>query len=368
MAVAANTRGGKCKGKTDRKVEDDDDDAGEGPSPKSEATSRGTESGANIDSFSLKDLRGLRKDYRRQPDESIISWLVCLWDAAGEVTILDGTEARHLGSLSHDPVIDQGMMRGANPHSLWERVLRSVAERYLCTDDLYMQQTRWKTIEQGIQCLREMAVAELIFSDDATTRNPDLVPCTPVMWRKLVRLGPPEYTSALAIMKRDDTYETVLDMTKKLRAYADAVHGPTHARIAAVETQLQKPEDKIEENHKKLREEIKEDLIQISAVQIRGPGVQRWRSFDGERRYIPRAELWAFLRESGEDMRRWNGKPTAALAQRVRDLKKRGSITKRIAAPVARRRDVKYADDDDMSDPLEGTSKAYAQGKEDNLA
>ncbi|XP_041270482.1 uncharacterized protein LOC121341206 [Onychostruthus taczanowskii] len=107
MAVAANTRGGKCKDKTDRKVEDDDDDPGEGPSPKSEATSRGTDSGANIDSFSLKDLRGLRKDYRRQPDESIISWLVRLWDAAGEVMILDGTEARHLGSLSHDPVIDQ---------------------------------------------------------------------------------------------------------------------------------------------------------------------------------------------------------------------------------------------------------------------
>ncbi|XP_041265638.1 sushi domain-containing protein 1-like, partial [Onychostruthus taczanowskii] len=207
----------------------------------------------------------------RQPDESIISWLVRLWDAAGEVTILDGTEARHLGSLSHDPVIDQGMMSRASPHSLWEWVLDSVAQRYLCVDDLYIQQTPWKTIEQGIQRLREMAVAELIFSDDITTRNPDQVPCTPVMWRKLVRLGPPEYASALAILKRDDIYETVLDMAKKLRAYADAVHGPTHARIAAVETRLQKLEDKIEENHKKLREEIKEDLIQISAVQIRGP-------------------------------------------------------------------------------------------------
>lgn len=280
---------------------------------------------------------------------------------------MDGTEARHLGSLSHDPVIDQGMIGRASPHSLWERVLDSVAQRYLCADDLYIQQTRWKTIEQGIQRLREMAVAELIFSDDITTRDPDLVPCTPVMWRKLVRLGPPEYASALAIMKRDDTYETVLDMSKKLRAYADSVHGPTHARIAAVETRLQKLEDKIEENHKKLREEI-EDLIQILAVQIRSPGIQRWRSFDGERRYTPRAELWAFLRESGEDMRRWDRKPTAALAQRVRDLKERGSITKKRAAPVARSRDVKYDDDDDMSDPLEGTSKAHAQGKKDDQA
>ncbi|RMC16804.1 hypothetical protein DUI87_06057 [Hirundo rustica rustica] len=102
--------------KTDRPV--NDNDPREGPSPKSKAKASSTRSEANIDSFSLKDLRGLRKDYRRQPDESIISWLVRLWDAAGEATILDGTEARHLGSLSHDPVIDQEMMREASPCSL----------------------------------------------------------------------------------------------------------------------------------------------------------------------------------------------------------------------------------------------------------
>ncbi|RMC11929.1 hypothetical protein DUI87_11056 [Hirundo rustica rustica] len=291
--------------------------------------------------------------------------------ADSEATILDGTEARHLGSLSHDPVIDQEMMREASPCSLWIRVLRSVAERYLCADDLYMQQTPWKTIEQGIQRLREMAVAEMVFSDDINTKNPDLVSCTSVMWRKLIRLEPLEYASALAVMKREDMEETVLDMAKKLRAYADAVHSPTHARIAAVETRLQKLKDKIDENHKKLREEIREDLLQISAVQIRGSGSQRRRSPARERGYTPRAELWFFLRDCGENMNRWDGKSTAALAQRVRELKEvktqRGSSTKREAAPVARSRTARY-DDDDMSDPLEGTSKTYAQGKKDNQA
>ncbi|RMB99593.1 hypothetical protein DUI87_23846 [Hirundo rustica rustica] len=337
--------------KTDRPV--DDDDPREGPSPKSEAKASSAGSEANIDSFSLKDLRGLRKDYRRQPDESIISWLVCLWDAAGEATILDGTEARHLGSLSHDPVIDQEMMREASPCSLWIRVLGSVAERYLCADDLYMQQTPWKTIEQGIQRLREMAVAEIVFSDDINTRNPDLVSCTSVMWRKLIRLGPLEYASALAVMKREDMEETVLDMAKKLRAYADAVHGPTHARIAAVETRLQKLEDKIDENHKKLREEIREDLLQISAVQIRGSGSQRRRSPATERGYTPRAELWFFLRDCGENMNRWDGKSTAALAQRVLELKEvktqRGSSTKREAAPVARSRTARHVGEESVS-------------------
>ncbi|RMC19606.1 hypothetical protein DUI87_03165 [Hirundo rustica rustica] len=109
-----------------------------------------------------------------------------------------------------------------------------------------------------------MAVAEIVFLDDINTRNPDLVPCTPVMWRKLVRLGPQEYSSALAITKRDETEETVLDMAKKLRTYADAVHGPTHARIAALEMHMRKLEDKMEENHK----ELKQDILQISAVQV----------------------------------------------------------------------------------------------------
>ncbi|RMC09723.1 hypothetical protein DUI87_13510 [Hirundo rustica rustica] len=301
---------------------------------RSEARPTAARAGDTIESFSLKDLRGLRKDYTRRPDESIISWLVRLWDAAGEATMLDGTEARHLGSLSHDPVIDQEMMREASPCSLWERVLGSVAQRYLCADDLYMPQTQWKTIEQGIQHLREMAVAEIVFSDDINTRNPDLVPCTPVMWRKLVRLGPQEYSSALAIMKWDETEETVLDMAKKLQTYADAVHGPTHARIAALETQVRGLADKMEENHK----ELKQDILQISAVQVRGPGTTRKRSLDREGKGIPRAKLWVLLSECGENMKRWDGESTDAMTQRLHELLDgktvRGSSSKKEAAPV----------------------------------
>ncbi|RMC20625.1 hypothetical protein DUI87_01477 [Hirundo rustica rustica] len=177
-----------------------------------------------------------------------------------------------------------------------------------------MQQTQEKTIEQGIQRLREITVAESVFSDDLNTKNPDLVPCTSVMWQKLVRLGPQEYTSALAIMKRDDTGETVLDMAKKLRAYADAMHRPTHARIVAVETCLQKLEDKIEENHNKLREEIrenlKEDFLQISAVQVKvlEPNTDVPQI---ERKGIPH-EL--SCGDCGENMR-WDEKSTADLVR-----------------------------------------------------
>ncbi|TRZ09232.1 hypothetical protein HGM15179_017874 [Zosterops borbonicus] len=73
MAVATSMKSGKCT-KTDRDV---DDDVGEGPSIppdiKSEVKATDTRSEATIESFSMKDLHGLRKDYIQRPDESIIS-------------------------------------------------------------------------------------------------------------------------------------------------------------------------------------------------------------------------------------------------------------------------------------------------------
>ncbi|XP_039425235.1 uncharacterized protein LOC120411707 [Corvus cornix cornix] len=260
LTVAPVTRK-KHTTKTDRPVKDDDD-AGEGTSKDTgEGTSKppadsGTET--ITESMSIKDLHSLRKDYTRRSDESIISWMVRIWDAAGDDVMLDGAEARHLGSLSQDPVIDQEMKREANSTSLWRRVLTGVMERYMCGDDLYMQQTPWKTIEQGIQRLRELGVVEVVFTHDPGLRSPDRARVIPYMWRKLIHLGPPEYASALAIMKPDyGANETVRDMAVKLRAYADSVHGPTHARIAAVETHMQKMEDEM----KKSLQEIKECLL-----------------------------------------------------------------------------------------------------------
>ncbi|RMC18175.1 hypothetical protein DUI87_05056 [Hirundo rustica rustica] len=62
-------------------------------------------------SLSLGELRDLRREFTRQTNESILTWLLCIWDAAANDTILDGSEARQLGSLSRDVVIDQGIGR-----------------------------------------------------------------------------------------------------------------------------------------------------------------------------------------------------------------------------------------------------------------
>ncbi|XP_039414774.1 ubiquitin carboxyl-terminal hydrolase 4 isoform X3 [Corvus cornix cornix] len=365
LTVAPVTRK-KHTTKTDCPAKDDDDDAGEGTSKPS------TDSGTETITESMSIKHSLRKDCTRRSDESIISWMVRIWDAAGDDVMLDGAEVRHLGSLSRDPVIDQTMIRGADSASLWRRVLNGARDRYLCEDDLYMQQTQWKTIEQGIQCLRELGVVEIVFTDDPGLRSPDRVRVSPFMWRKLTRLGPQEYASAIAIMKPNyAASETVEDMAVKLRAYADSVHCPTHARVSAVETRMQKLEDKIENMHQELKEEIKEGLLQILAVQSRDSDTKRGRS--QERRYIPRSELWDFLCDSGENMRKWGGQSTSALAARVHELKERksqkGSSTKKEVAPVACSQTAgNDGKDDDMSDSYEGTSKMQAQGKKDNQA
>ena len=39
------------------------------------------------------------------------------------------------------------------------------------------------------------------------------------------------------------------------------------------------------------------------------------------RRYTPRGTLWFYLRDHGEDMRKWDGKPTSVLDAWVRELR-----------------------------------------------
>ncbi|KAJ7427636.1 ubiquitin carboxyl-terminal hydrolase 4 [Willisornis vidua] len=84
-------------------------------------------------SLSLGELHKLRREFTRQANESILTWLFRIWDTTASDTILDGSEARQLGSLSRDVVIDQGIGKRQETLSLWRRLLSSVRERYLCT-------------------------------------------------------------------------------------------------------------------------------------------------------------------------------------------------------------------------------------------
>ncbi|RMC05571.1 hypothetical protein DUI87_18768 [Hirundo rustica rustica] len=70
-------------------------------------------------SLSLGELRDLQREFTHQAKESILTWLLHIWDAAASDTILDGSEARQQGLLSWDVVIDQGIRRTQEILSLW---------------------------------------------------------------------------------------------------------------------------------------------------------------------------------------------------------------------------------------------------------
>ncbi|RMC20552.1 hypothetical protein DUI87_01403 [Hirundo rustica rustica] len=123
----------KSKSKSVRIVTDEDV---AGPSHPAEET----EPEIITRSLSLGELRDLQREFTRQTNESILTWLLRIWDTAANATILDGSEARQLGLLSRDGVIDQGIGRTQQTLSLWQRLLTSVRDRYLCKEDLQVEE------------------------------------------------------------------------------------------------------------------------------------------------------------------------------------------------------------------------------------
>ena len=78
----------------------------------------------------------MQKDFSRQPDEQILSWLLRCWNIGASSQELEGKEARQLGSLAKDKAIDKGIGKGAGVLSLWRRLLSSVKDRYPFKEEL----------------------------------------------------------------------------------------------------------------------------------------------------------------------------------------------------------------------------------------
>ncbi|RMC19851.1 hypothetical protein DUI87_03416 [Hirundo rustica rustica] len=247
-------------------------------------------------SLSLGELRDLRREFTRQTNESILTWLLRIWDAAANDTILDGSEARQLGSLSRDVVIDQGIGRTQQTLSLWRRLLTSVRDRYLCKEDLQVRQGKWSTMEQGIRCLRELAVLEIIFSEDERfPKSPDDVQCTSQMWLRFARLGPEMYSRYLATLQWREGRDYVGVLVNKLRIYEDTVTAPFRTHVSSVETRLaEQVRSLIEEGHQKLKKELKEEIYHISPEPTRVSAIRSWYPPARDRGYTPRGNLWSF--------------------------------------------------------------------------
>uniref|UniRef100_A0A8C3B7R9 Uncharacterized protein n=1 Tax=Cairina moschata TaxID=8855 RepID=A0A8C3B7R9_CAIMO len=260
----------------------------------------------------------------RELRDQLVTWLLRCWDTGANCVELDG--------------IDQAIADGAQSHSLWRRLLSAVRERYPFKEEVLCLPGKWTTMEKGIQYLRELAVWEVIYEDPdlrQTSKDPDEVRCTRPMWRKFVRSAPSSYASSLVIMAwKEDEEPTVDEVAKQLRQYEESLSSSLQACVSAVEklsekvhqleenlsssppepTSVQQPKENTWEKLSEKFHQLEERLFSSAPVQSSVSAIRGRRSSTQGRRYggySTRATLWFYLRDHGEDMRKWDGKSTA---------------------------------------------------------
>ncbi|KAK4807210.1 hypothetical protein QYF61_024330 [Mycteria americana] len=295
-------------------------------------------------SLSLSELRDMQKDFSHRPGEQIVTWLLRCWDSGASSLELEGKEAKELRSLSREGAIDKAIGKGAQALSLWRRLLSAMKERYPFKEDVICHPGKWTTMERGIQYLRELAMLEVVCGDlnnKQLSKDPDEVKRTRPMWRKLVRSAPVSYANSLAILNWKGREEpTVDEAASQLQEYEESI---ASSLVSAVE---------------KLDEQLEEDRScsppvwnSVSAIRSQRPPAQE----RGYRGYTPWGALWFYLRDHGEDMRKWDGKPTSTLEARVRSSRK-------IAAPVSSGQFPRQSQRADLTpDSNEGAPDSYVQ-------
>ncbi|XP_074909170.1 ubiquitin carboxyl-terminal hydrolase 4 isoform X3 [Buteo buteo] len=309
-------------------------------------------------------LRDIQKDFSRYPGEHIVTWLLRCWDGGASSLELEGREAKQLGSLSREGGIDKAIGKKTQTLSLWRRLLLGVKERYPFKEDITCYPGKWTTMERGIQYLRELAVLEVIYNE-RLPRDPDEVQCTQPMWRKFLRSAPPLYANSLAVVSwKEGEGQTVDEVAGRLQQYEGSISSSLRACISAVEKLPDMLAEKLSQEFQRFEDKFCPAPVQapISAIRSRHSSAEE----KGYRTYTPRSTLWFYLRDHGEDMREWDGKPTSTLEARVSELQgktiTKGDSSWKNAAPVASGQFPRQSRRTDLiSDPLEGTSDSCLQ-------
>ncbi|XP_029819365.1 neurofilament heavy polypeptide-like [Manacus vitellinus] len=299
-------------------------------------------------SLTTRELRDLRRDYMRLPGEEVLTWLVRCWDKGADSHVIEGDEARQLGSIARDPVIEQEMGREKMASSLWLRILHAVRVKYPFKESLKSSSRRWRTAEEGIQYLRELAMLEIIYSDPDyyDIQVPENVPCTQPMWKKVIQGAPKPYVSCLIPVynpkMEEPSVDTMCAWIRTIEENMEDSFNPLYRRTYDRERterdyEYSRYEDDLRDREDRRYRDYQERPMGRSRRDRQRrprPRPRSWsrscsRSLSFTRRRKEnskrgsRNQLWAYLRSKGENMKKWDGEPTSKLEARVRELKRK---------------------------------------------
>ncbi|GAB0209121.1 hypothetical protein GRJ2_003377800 [Grus japonensis] len=160
-------------------------------------------------------------------------------------------------------------------------------------------------MEGGIQYLRELAMREMVYYDPDNTQlptDPDEVQCTRPMWWKLVWNAPLLYANSLALIDwKDKEAPTVDEVAGRLQQYEESLSSSLVSAVEKLSWKVQQFEANMSYSPP--------IWTSISAIRSKHSSAQE----RGYRGYTPRGTLWFYLRDHGEDMRKWDGEPTLTL-------------------------------------------------------
>ena len=160
-------------------------------------------------------------------------------------------------------------------------------------------------------------MVEVLHSPTFTTDEPDQehhpenVRCTPHTWRIFTKTAPERYASTSAAMygRRGERpfINELMNQLQDFELHLIPLRQPASSNVSAIRLTINR----------------------------RRPPVQA----SDNSRTRSRTALWHYLRDHGEDMKRWHKKPTSALQARIKELQDRSDTkvksSKRVIAPVA---------------------------------
>uniref|UniRef100_A0A452HLH3 Uncharacterized protein n=1 Tax=Gopherus agassizii TaxID=38772 RepID=A0A452HLH3_9SAUR len=245
-----------------------------------------------VRTYKMSELQEIVKSFRQEPREGVLSWLVRVWDNAGNMVLLLYYELRQLGVMAQDAQVRAEMSTLGPPAegqlespSLYRWLAEAVGAAYPSVGELEVLVSPWKMISEGIQALRQLGMAWAVLTGG--TEGPDDMLVSKSTKAAFIHTAPDELKpSLLAVVMAADG--RIGELAATLMQLGTALAGARPKAVRATKSQQSKGQA--------------------------GKGMEK-----GEIR-VPRRVLWSDLLQAGVPREDVDGQPMDDLYNRWMQL------------------------------------------------